>query len=356
MQNNLTELISTDRSRVQKHGLDLVNITWDDNARCKDSCFGPCISDMTLVTDEMNMPVIRYPNTSDKTVDISIDRFKLTVGNETGESLSRVSLKDFLNGSKILNDISLLSDRDSHILVSAQYCILPLDKGKCSFHVCIHNYQSTSDDPAVLVIVASAEGTSVQTLTHGTDKLYFNDNGYKCDYQVQRQKDYLKENPEDAKDELKLQEHNVLFVYQIPLKQKEPSFNPYGFTYNIDNFMVDQPVYRSISLDTHRGMDNGYLTHGERKDKMGTLMSDLERDHRYPIRCTMQFYKVTDEPHIPDSILDEMVANLSSIYKLGISGSLVLSNDPTADTRVTAPRNLDNVTRFNNPMFDFFTT
>lgn len=30
---------------AQNHGLEIMNVTWEDNARTKGSCFGPCISD-----------------------------------------------------------------------------------------------------------------------------------------------------------------------------------------------------------------------------------------------------------------------------------------------------------------------
>lgn len=33
---------------ASKYGLSITTVSWEDNARDKNSCFGPCISDMTL--------------------------------------------------------------------------------------------------------------------------------------------------------------------------------------------------------------------------------------------------------------------------------------------------------------------
>lgn len=45
---------------AQKHGLNVVSVGWEDNARSKYSSWGPCISDMTLEVDRHRLPLIRY--------------------------------------------------------------------------------------------------------------------------------------------------------------------------------------------------------------------------------------------------------------------------------------------------------
>jgi len=73
---------------AKKHGLRILDLTWEDAGRDKGSCVGPNISDMTIqVKDGQHvacMPVIRYPNFSDKTADVSIDDLFVRVGNEKG--------------------------------------------------------------------------------------------------------------------------------------------------------------------------------------------------------------------------------------------------------------------------------
>src|SRR5262245_52409758 len=64
------------RALAKKHGLDILDLTWEDTGRYKGSCVGPNISDMTIQVSQRTgggtqvitcMPVIRFPNFSDKT-------------------------------------------------------------------------------------------------------------------------------------------------------------------------------------------------------------------------------------------------------------------------------------------------
>src|ERR1044072_3887033 len=159
-------------------GLDILNLTWEDTGRFKGSSVGPNISDMTIqvaqedpATRKMTvtcMPVIRFPNFSDKTCDIDPSDFTILVGNESYHEpgaryrqapLQRVSLFDFLReptrflskpGSWRGRNQTLLAARDSKVLVSAQACFLPVPKqGIASFNPVLFNYQSVSGDPAV---------------------------------------------------------------------------------------------------------------------------------------------------------------------------------------------------------------
>lgn len=89
---------------VSGAGLQILNVTWEDTGRYQDSSVGPNISDMTIQVavdtpkgQEVHcMPVIRFPNFTDKTVDVDPDTFFLMVGNEKGHPLRRISLTEFL--------------------------------------------------------------------------------------------------------------------------------------------------------------------------------------------------------------------------------------------------------------------
>lgn len=151
-----------DRSAQQlarQLGLNILDITWEDTGRYKGSAVGLNISDMTIQVQQFNpkskqyelslMPVIRHPNFSDKSADIPLERFFLLVGNEKDKNLERVSLKDFLgnirnylsnSGSWKGNKTSLLAQRDTHALVSAQACFLPTPQGeKAEFNPVLFN-------------------------------------------------------------------------------------------------------------------------------------------------------------------------------------------------------------------------
>ena len=131
---------------AKKHGLNVLDITWEDTARFDDSAVGPNISDMTIQVQHQApgcedyelscMPVIRYPNFTDMSGDISPDEFFLLVGNDRDEPLQKITLRELLgNLRSYLHDpkcwkgdrMSLLAEnRDSHVLVSAQACFLPI--------------------------------------------------------------------------------------------------------------------------------------------------------------------------------------------------------------------------------------
>ena len=197
---------------ASEFGLQILDLTWEDTGRYKGSSVGPNISDMTIqVGQELTrgefkttcMPVIRFPNFSDKSCDLDPRDFTLLAGNQKGGGLKRISLRDFLEdpGSFLSNPDSwkakdgkrrtLLAERDIKVLVSAQACFLPIPKeGKATFNPVLFNYQSVKGDPAVLTILATREGTSVTVIDNVRDafrtgavwgqRLFFNNNGQRA--------------------------------------------------------------------------------------------------------------------------------------------------------------------------------
>jgi hypothetical protein len=55
------------RQLAGKFGLDVMRVAWEDNGRSKGSCWGPCISDMTLNVLDHALPLVRHPNFEDLT-------------------------------------------------------------------------------------------------------------------------------------------------------------------------------------------------------------------------------------------------------------------------------------------------
>ena len=113
---------------AQSHGLQILNLTWEDTGRYQNSSVGPNISDMTLQVmdgDRLTlMPVIRFPNFEDKSADLRPANFQVLVGNEDGRSLRKVNLKEYLGHFReYLHDPhswkgrgqSLLAERDSRL-------------------------------------------------------------------------------------------------------------------------------------------------------------------------------------------------------------------------------------------------
>jgi hypothetical protein len=237
---------STAQSLASKHGLKVQTVTWEDCARSKGSVWGPCISDMTLQVDGARMPVIRNPNFTDETWDISIDKLPVVVGNHlAGGKLSSISLREYLRdldkyttgevtvkgGNGLLKEGG---DEDTHVIVSSQCCFLPVEKTKeTKFNVALYSYQSRKDDPAVLTIIATSKGTSAQII-EGTDQLLlFNNGGKKADFSAQRLTDSRIERGVAVEGEMSKEEKqdNVICIIQVPLVQKpkpKPRYEAFG--------------------------------------------------------------------------------------------------------------------------------
>jgi hypothetical protein len=431
------------KSLANTYGLDIVSVSYEDNSRTKGSIWGPCISDMTLYSQSRNMSCIRKPNYTDKSVDLAIDGFQVTVGNECGGELKRISLKEYLEnlpkytGNTNMGD--MLKPRDSHLLCSSQACVLPVHEGEVEFNVRLYNYQSRTNDPAVLTIVSTSQGTSCQVIESGTTDLYFNNNGKGFTFLAKRLTQDRKERGVALEGEMTQEEkeRNVIFIFQVPLKQKPVSarstsyfmtnnnnkkkskssikYNNYeegafggqsGGSFYDDSesdedmyegctlecataytnsyatkssYMMDakkyeseseesegdegfgglygsSPIYEKKSVNKQmytqtggnmveksqlKGLENAVLRAGTEKGSYtGTKNYVLERDDRYPIRCTLQYYKVTDSGDISDSQMKELSVQLNRIYNSvddSAKGSLVVNetNRVTETTKTT---------------------
>lgn len=200
---------------AERHGLQVLDLTWEDTARHNNSCVGPNISDMTIQVQHKGqatcMPVIRHPNFSDKTADLTLNDIRLRVGNEHGGKLKNIKLGTYLkNLRKHLSEpdswggkeTSLLAPREREVLVSAQACFLPVPKhGEATFNPVLFNYQSSAGSPAVLAIVAGREGTSATIIDNQRDgfghgaawgqRLFFNDNGERASFTGTRVSEFV---------------------------------------------------------------------------------------------------------------------------------------------------------------------
>jgi len=322
-------------------GLDIMTVMWEDTGRYENSSVGPNISDMTLCVDGTNMPVIRKPNYSDITCDIPIDQFMLTVGNENGLAPTQVSLRDFLKNiaayAKNPNLTSLYLERDEKILTSTQSCILPLKDGKVEFNVKLFNYQYDETDPAVLVIVSSQKGTSVQAITTANQSLYFNDNGMAADYVAQRLSEHRAETGSTNTGLMTQEEKekNMLFVFQVPLKQTRvrrsvmPMYACMSMAGGGYEKCMPQNACLEEDCDEELGFEDAILSTGTAHSVFeGTGTLKLVRDERFPIRATLQFYGVTDSATIPAEVFKNIAEKLERVYsRTTEKGSLVVEKD-----------------------------
>jgi hypothetical protein len=331
--------IASDRavsSLAQSYGLDVNTVSWEDVGRSKGSCWGPNITDMTLCTEKRNMPVLRKPNFADVTADRPLTDFTVMVGNETGSELKQVTLKQYLENINTYtgnpNIKSLLCERDNTVLTSAQACVLPLTDGAVEFCVQMYNYQSyDSGDPAILVIMVSAQGTSTQVV-YGNTPIYFNDNGEATNMRAERLSDDRKKRsvPVDGPMTAEEKNRNALFIYQVPLKQKPRQI--------IRKCMGERYMTVPMGMKS-RGFEKAVLSKGRSMGKhTGTNGLTLERDYRFPIRCTVQYYNVTDIAQVTEDQVKEIASTIDNTYKTAqATGSLVLGTTDRKTEPVLSP-------------------
>jgi hypothetical protein len=346
------------------HDLQILDLTWEDTGRYDNSSVGPNISDMTIQVEHRDprsgeaqlhlMPVIRYPNFSDLTGDVPMQRIKVLTGNEKGETVEPVLLADVLDDLRSYltkpdswagREKSLLAERDSHVLVSAQAAFLPIPKnGEAIFNPVLFNYQSRPGDPAVLTVLATREGTSATIIDNQRDgfsagrtwgqRLFFNQDGDRASLTGKRISDFRSET--EGSDETTLppvtvteeEGLNMVMLIQVPLKQKQPFYNS-GASDMEALEAVPAPAAMAQSRMSS-DVEAAVISHGPVEGPYTEIDNlAIERDPDFPIRVTVQFYKATSNGVVSEKDLAEIDEQIKRIYNdADYVGSLV-TDGPT---------------------------
>lgn len=372
--------------------LSLLNVLWEDTGRWEGSSVGPNISDVTIEVEGYKngkahrtylMPVMRHDNFTDRTADVKIDKIMIPVGNQTKDGdLQLVSLAELLKnpaqymsspGKGKIKGEGLFAKRDTHVLVSAQHAFLPVPKeGKATFWPVIFNYQSTKRNPAVLTILVTRQGTSMTIIDNARDtvgsdgswgqRLYFNKAGERAPLIAERMADVkasgVTANGEDAQD--LTEDANVLMLIQVPLKYREPQpvYMPKAPT-KMSMDAAQAPATSSKSAPSaapsagagaggavgdgygraRSDVDTAVLGHGPTEGPYTELDGlKIQRDSRFPIRVTLQFYQATSNGVISRDNVKAMATQIKKVYGKGdYVGSLVVPSglDRTRPTNWT---------------------
>jgi hypothetical protein len=327
------------RRLAAAQGLDVVNVTWEDTGRWSGSSVGPNISDMTIGVRDADgalhaMPVFRFDNFTDVTADLPASDFWLPVGNAWGrDALRAVPLADVLADTRrFLHDPrswsgdhrGLWADRDDTVLVSAQACFLPVpEAGEATFTPVLYNYQSRPDHPAVLTIVASRQGTSMQVIENDqgylSEPLFFNADGERAPFTAVRQSDVrsgrVDAGPGGPLSAAGEDGGNVVLVVQVPLKHA-----------SLDHWMTlsesvdgeSMAAASSAPRSMPRGasdVEDAVIGHGAAEGphkELGGL--EIERDPRFPVRVTVQFYKATSNGVVTADDVAALRRSIDRVY------------------------------------------
>jgi hypothetical protein len=370
---------------AQRRGLNVLNVMWEDTGRAQYSSIGPNITDLTLQVryrrsrDEPEetalMPVIRFPNFTDRTGDVPASKLFIRVGNHRDKKhLKTVPLTDVLRNLRgfaskpwaIGGNGNLLSPRDSHFLVSAQAVFLPIPKaGKAEFNPVVFNYQSAPGSPAVLTLLVTRQGTSITVIENSPEEasvrgrgqeLYFNDEGQRAAFTAERRTDVMERieaqgGPKTQDDRSALQKGaDVLMLVQVPLRHRDvgmlpgggggppapaPSMAYGGAPKKASAAPMAAAESEAAAPAEKSDVEQAVLGHGKRRGPFtegnGVV---LERDPQFPIRITMQFYKATSNGVADERDLDAIARTIGSVYEhADYVGSLVVpEGDPVRPT------------------------
>lgn len=355
----------TAQDLARRNGLQVMSVTWEDTGRFKGSIVGPNISDMTIQVAQVHprtearelalMPVIRYPNFEDKTADLRLKDFQILVGNEAGTGLKRVGLQKLLEDPRRFLSKpdswpgphkSLLAPRDTKALVSAQACFLPIPKGgKAEFNPALFNYQSYAGDPAVLTILATREGTSVTVIDNARDsaggwggqRLFFNMKGEKAAFTGERLSDFKAAGGPSGPTAKAAGEEglNMVLLIQVPLKQKKP--RDFGLSYLSESVM---PMAAGAAMRGASDVEAAVIGHGKPQGPFIEMGGHpIERDERFPIRVTVQFYQGTSNGVVTDKDMAGLAAQIRRVYEQSdYVGSLVVDGPTKRRTEHDGPK------------------
>jgi len=243
-------------------------------------------------------------------------------------------------------DGSLLAKRDSHVLASAQACFLPVAQGgQARFAPVLFNYQSRPGSPAVLVILATPEGTSAQVVendaiasagvAHG-QRLFHNADGQRTALKATRFSDFQQQQAQQGvgisgdagtRDGLSL-----CMVIQIPLLVPETlrkEAQPY------ESALAASAPAKACDQEFKRSVETAVVQAGPPEGPwIGLNGRTLRRDIRFPIRATVQFYQATSSTNVTSADVERIAGSIQRVYLDADSvGSLVVGG---SGGRITA--------------------
>ena len=316
------------RQLAARHRLDIMNVLWEDTGRWEGSSVGPNISDVTIEVEMKDsrghrrtalMPVIRYPNFTDKTGDVAIDRIWIPVGNQSRAARPPTSPARVPRRADPLPDTAgqgqdqgrLAARQARHPRAGQRAAHLPADpqSGKATFWPVIFNYQSTRQNPAVLTLLITRQGTSVTVVDNARDtvngqswgqRLFFNPGGQRTPLIAERLST-VKANGVTANGEAAASlgaDANLLMIVQVPLKVRAASRDwrcqrprrrrPWKRLPSVASGGAPSKAKRSSDVEA------AVLGHGPELGPYTELAGlTIERDPRFPVRVTVQFYQAT---------------------------------------------------------------
>jgi hypothetical protein len=221
----------------------------------------------------------------------------------------------------------------------------------------LFNYQSAPGSPAVLSILVTRQGTSIQVIENkpgetsaavgAGQELYFNNGGQRAAFTAERRSDVeariqAQGGPKTEDDRSALQKGaDVLFLVQVPLVHAHqgalggvmpsaPGGPPKAYAP-----MPAPPAEKAAADADASDVEQAVLGHGP---NLGPFDEGhglrFVRDPKFPVRVTVQFYKATSNGVVSPADLDGIARSIGGVYEhADFVGSLVMPDgDPRRPT------------------------
>lgn len=171
-------------------------------------------------------------------------------------------------------------------------------------------------------------------LTGFTKSTFQKDFSFKCQsgerasLTGQRKSDFLSEARSDEADDSTSSPKpddreglNLVLLIQVPLKQKEPMFNDTVFFAAAgDTGIIDD------CLSAESDVEEAVIGHGKVEGPFTEIDGlEIERDDKFPVRVTVQFYKATSNGVVSEHDIRGIADQINKVYKQAdYVGSLVV--------------------------------
>ena len=126
---------------------------------------------------------------------------------------------------------------------------------------------------------------------------------------------------------------NMVLLIQVPLKQKHPMIEE-GFA------MLESPAAPEAMALQKSDVEAAVIGHGDVEGPFTEIDGlGIERDGRYPIRVTVQFYKATSNGIVSAEDMESIARQIDRVYdKADYVGSLVLDGPSDRPTEYDGPK------------------
>ena len=358
-------------NRVRRRSLSLVNVMWEDTGRAQGSSLGPNISDLTLQVrrrDESGqfqssiMPVIRFPNFTDRTGDVASPTGSSSASATSArQPLRSVPLTDVLRDSEGVRLDAGQHPRQRQPSRAARLALPRQRAGGVPAHP--EERQGRVQPGALQLPIGAAARPQFSRILvtragneHAGDRerpeerdrrgmgqeLYFNNQGQRAAFTAERKSDVeaahrgagraqergrqqrARRRARTCSSSCRSRSGTKIAGYlggAIPKAAKKPSAMPaHGRTSS------SRPPGRPWPQPRASDVEQAVLGHGP---NLGPFNEGhrlrFERDPSFPIRITVQFYKATSNGVASDIDLDSIARSIGSVYEhADFVGSLVL--------------------------------